>query len=228
MCRRLCLAMIVLSSLMRLPTCAAEELLFEDRFEGTLSSKWQRSNLNEQDIRLRNGGLELRIRVHAPNETPLIKVDLPFTTAGPVRAAVDVSLVDKRLSRGEFAGICLTVGNRPSFRGKKTNIDGYVLFSPGHVEFIGEAGQEGDPAKYTVKYWPADDAAGPLNIIIRGNYAHFQVGPSKAGEYQTFFHSAVAAAESGLGFGLIAGGTSAETNGDERWVRFDNFRVSRP
>jgi hypothetical protein len=90
------------------------------------------------------------------------------------------------------------------------------------VGFIGTPGQEGDPGKYTVKYWPADEAFGPLRIIVRGHYAHFQVGPSSDGNYRTFFHSAIRKADEGLGFGIFATG---ESEGGPRWVRFDNFRV---
>ncbi|MCA9195546.1 MAG: hypothetical protein KDB03_27430, partial [Planctomycetales bacterium] len=76
--------------------------------------------------------------------------------------------------------------------------------------------------KHTIKYWPADKERGPLRIFVRGHYAHFQVGPSKDGTFLTFFHSALRQSSDGLGFGLFAIG---EEEDEDRWVRFDNFRV---
>jgi hypothetical protein len=108
--------------------------------------------------------------------------------------------------------------------GRVTNIDGYQVLAPGQPEFIGRPGQESDPGKYTVKYWPADKALGPLRIVVRGHYAHFQVGPATDGKYLTFFHSALQRSDEGLGFGLVASGEAAA---GDRWVRFDNFRVTK-
>jgi hypothetical protein len=153
-----------------------------------------------------------------------VKVDLPFTTEGTVEASVEVSVAGEPLRRGEFAGLCLADQDGPVFTARKTNIDGYYVFAPGEVEFIGQPGQEGDPGRYTVKYWPADEAAGALRVIVRGHYAYFQVGPSADGRYKTFFHSAVHESDKGLGFGLRAAGGTGD---GERWVRFDNFRVTK-
>jgi hypothetical protein len=204
--------------------CLAQTVLFEDNFDQGLSDRWQFVGLAEDDYRVRDGALEVRVQPDRPGNQPLLKVDLPFTTEGTVEASVDVSVVGKPLRRGEFAGLCLTDPSGPEFTVRKTNIDGYFVFAPGQPEFIGKDGQEGDPGRYTVKYWPADEAAGPLRIIVRGDYAYFQVGPSDQGEYRTFFHSAISRSDEGLGFGLRAVGGRED---EERWVRFDNFRVQR-
>ena len=110
--------------------------------------------------------------------------------------------------------------NKPQHEGKGPHEYQQV----GEVDFIGKPGQEGDPGKYTVKYWPADESFGPLRIVVRGSYTHFQVGPSAAGEYKTFFHSAIEESKTGLGFGLTA---TSQTGDGDRWVRFDNFRVTK-
>lgn len=205
--------------------CLGQELLFEDTFDEQLSDKWQVEGLSKDDYRIRDGGLEIRVQPDKRGQaTPRLKVDLPFTTADTVTASVEVTVVDQPLERGEYAALYLTDKDGLSFSGKKKNIDGYFLFSPGHVDFIGKEGEEGDPGKYTVKYWPADPAAGPIRIIVRGQYAHFQVGPSADGKYMTFFHSAIREARTGLGFALMAAGGSGDA---ARWVRFDNFRVNK-
>jgi len=98
------------------------------------------------------------------------------------------------------------------------------VFSPGNVEFIGEEGEEGDPQQYALKFWPANEVYGPLRIIVRGDYGHFQVGPSQKGKYLNFFHSALRKNEPKRGFCLSASGGPSDR---DHWVRFDNFRVTR-
>jgi hypothetical protein len=203
----------------------AEELLFEDKFDSKLSDKWDVVGLAKEDYRIRNGGLEMKVqRDQKKSERAYLRVNLPFKTSDTVTASVEVSVVDKPLERHDLAGLTLLDPEGRSFTVRKTNIDGFHVFAPGEVDFIGKEGQEGDPGKYTVKYWPADKAAGPLRIIVRGDYAYFQVGPSTDGKYQNFFHSAIRSHNKGNGFGLIASGPPSEV---ETWVRFDNFRVVR-
>lgn len=206
--------------------CHGGQLLFQDNFDKGLSDKWQKIGLPKDDFRVRDGALEIRVQKTAPGKpNPLLKVNLPFTTEETVIASVDVTVVGIPLERGEMAGMCLTDADGQSFTVRKTNIDGFFVFAPGEVDFIGLDGEEGDFSKYTVKYWPADKNAGPVRIFIRGSYAHFQTGPSKDGKYRTYFHSAIEEAKDSLGFGLLATG---RTDDGERWVRFDNFRVERP
>lgn len=203
--------------------CHAQTALFEDNFDSELSEIWQPMGLEKEDYRIREGALEIRIKPEVTGQPrPVLKVDLPFSTRDNVVVSVDVAEVDGPLDRGQLAGVSLLHNTRPLFSARKTNIDGLYLFAPGEVEFIGQSGQEGDVNKYTVKYWPADKAAGPLRIIVHGNYAYFQVGPNADGKYMNFFHSAISESSAGLGFGLFAVGPS---NDKERWVRFDNFTV---
>lgn len=221
---RLIAGMVFVMSLWQ-PLCHGEEILFEDTFDKVLSSRWEAVGLARDDYRIRDGGLEIRIQESGSSKkTPLLQVHLPFKTEDSVTATVDVSVVDQPLHRNEFAGLCLLEEGSPSFTVRKVNIDGYFLLAPGEVGFIGNKGEEGDPGKYTVKYWPADKAAGPLRILVHRHYAYFQTGPSTDGNYKTYFHSAIHPKEKGLGFGLTATGGSERS---ERWVRFDNFRVTR-
>ena len=154
-----------------LSSCSGEDILFEETFDHELSDKWKIVGLEKDDYRVRDGALELRVKpLKAKDPQPMLKVDLPFTTADTVVASVTVTVVGEQLNRGDVAGLCLTDRVGSSFSGRKTNIDGYFVLAPGEVGFIGTPGQEGDPGKYTVKYWPADEAFGPLRIIVRGHY----------------------------------------------------------
>jgi len=208
-------------------SAVAADVLFEDNFDAGLSPKWQMKGLDPDDFRLRDGALELRVKPLGPNdERPMLKVDLPFTTADTVEASVEVTVVGgNALERNDEAGLLLTDAHGVAFSVRKTNINGYLLLAPGEPEFIGEPGEEGDPANYAVKFWPAEPAYGPLRVVVRAHNAYFQVGPSSRGEYKSLFHSAITEAAQGLGFALTANGNQAKA---ERWARFDNFRVTRP
>lgn len=216
---------VLLASLSGSSWCCAEDPLFEDTFDKGLSDKWKAVGLKSEDYRIRDGALEIRLQ---PNKqdggTPMLKVDLPFKTSDTLTASVDVTVVGPPLPRGAWAGLALTGQKGERFTVRKTNLDGYFVFAPGEVGFIGKKGEEGDPGKYTVKYWPADKSAGPLRIIVRGDYAYFQVGPSSTDEYKTLFHTAISKSDSGMGFGLMAVGGVSDV---EQWVRFDNFRVQK-
>ncbi len=208
--------------------CGAQELLFEDSFETALSDKWEFVGLDREDVRIRDGALEIRLETLAdPRSQRVLKVNLPFSTADSVVASVEVTVIGESLPHGAFAGLCLTNANGTEFTVRKTNIDGYFVLSPGEVEFIGEEGQEGEPGKYTVKYWPADPSFGPLRVIVRGDYAHFQVGPNQDGSYKNLFHSAINPSAEGMGFGLTVVGSKDVDMSGERWVRFDNFQVTK-
>jgi hypothetical protein len=198
-------------------------VLFEDDFDDGLSSKWQTVGLAKQDYRIRDGGLELRVQPgKLTRDTPMFKVILPFAPSEIIVASVEVTVLDRFTEPAEFAGLFLTAERGVEFGGKKQYMDGHLVFSPGNVEFIGQPGEEGDPAKYTLQYWPADKDAGPLRILVRNHYAYFQVGPSLEGKYLNFFHSAIRKNEKERGFGLVAAGGPDDA---VHWVRFDNFRV---
>ncbi len=204
-----------------------EEILFEDNFDDGLSPKWKIIGLTKEDYRIRNGALEMRVQPgKRTKDTPMLQVLLPFTTSQSVIASVEVTPLDRFTEPEEAAGLHLTDADSREFAAQKMNINGQLMFSPGFVEFIGEEGEEGDPNQYAEKFWPANEEFGPLRIIIRGHYAHFQVGPAKnrKRKYLNFFHSAIRRDEPQRGFCLTtSGGPTDKTH----WVRFDNFKVTR-
>jgi hypothetical protein len=202
-----------------------EEVLFEDDFHGTLSPEWRAVGLKKDDYRIRDGGLEMRVQPgRRTRDTPMLMVLLPFKTSEFVTASVEVTLLDQFTEPTESAGLFLTDADSREFGGEKRNLNGHLVFSPGNVEFVGEEGEEGDPQQYALKFWPANEVYGPLRIIVRGHYGHFQVGPSRKGKYLNFFHSALRKNEPERGFCLSASGGPLDR---DHWVRFDNFRVTR-
>ncbi|MFN0195788.1 MAG: hypothetical protein ACKVT0_03535 [Planctomycetaceae bacterium] len=203
----------------------AQEVLFEDAFDGTLSPKWSVVGLKEDDYRIKNGCLEMRVQPgNATKDTPMLIVLLPFETSETVTASVDLTLIDRFTEPSESAGLFLTDEDSREFGAEKMNLNGHLVFSPGDVEFIGKEGTEGDPQQYALKFWLANDDFGSLRIIVRGNYGFFQVGPSTEGNYLNFFHSAIRPKEPKRGFCLSASGGPSDK---DHWVRFDNFRVVR-
>lgn len=215
------LAMTILSSL----PLSAEEILFEDRFDDGLSGKWKIVGLKKEDYRVRDGGLEMRVQSGKfTQDTPMLKIILPLTSASTVTASVEVTILDPFTEPSEMAGVSLTRDDHTEFTVRKERIHGHLLFAPGLDKFVGEKGEEGDPQKYAVTFYPALDESGPLRIIVRQNYAYFQVGPSEKGKYQNFFHSAIGRNAEERGFALFAAGGSQDK---DHWVRFDNFVVTK-
>jgi hypothetical protein len=157
-------------------------------------------------------------------DTPMLMVLLPFSTSESVTASVELTLIDEFTEPDESAGLFLTDADSREFGAEKRNLDGQLVFSPANVEFIGDKGEEDDPQKYALKFWPVNEDDGPLRIIVRGHYGHFQVGPSQSGKYLNFFHSALRENEPKRGFCLSASGGPSDR---DHWVRFDNFRVIR-
>jgi hypothetical protein len=218
----------VLVSLL-LPSAAAfadGEVLFEDNFDKGLSEKWQIVGLEKDDYRIRDGGLELRVPAGKLGEdTGMVKVMLPFKVGDTVTASVRVTPLDEFSEEGERAGVFLLDESGREFAAKKQFVGGKLVFAPGHYEFRGKPGEEGDVEKYVVSYTAAAPDAGPLRIIVRGGYGFFQVGPhDKKDEYLNFFHSALRRDSTERGIGLS---TAGAPEGKEHWVRFDDFRVER-
>lgn len=204
----------------------AEELLFEETFDKPLTDAWQIKGLAEDDYRVRDGALEVRVKpADADGEQPRLLVNLPFSTADIVIASVEVTVAEGRLQRGEMAGMSLFDADGSLFRVRKTNVDGYFVMAPGQPEFIGPEGTEGDSRQYAIKFWPAQQSAGPLRILVRNHYAYFQTGPDDQGKFRNYFHSAIRESKSGLGFALFVQGRNPDNN---CWIRFDNFRVVKP
>ena len=81
------LAALVIS----LPHTAAK-VLFEDSFKSGLSAQWRLVGLDKKDYRVKDGGLELRVRSGPLGKgTPLLKVVLPFDARDTVIASVTVT-----------------------------------------------------------------------------------------------------------------------------------------
>ncbi len=214
---------IALLALLAAAGTRADEVLFEDRFERGLSDKWKAVGLKEDDYRVRDGGLEMRVAAgKLTRETPRLQVTLPFTADDTVDVSVRVSPIDEFTREDEFAGVYLFDETGLEFGAKKLRYGGKLVFSPGTYEFIGKMGEEGDPDKYAVRYAPAAKEAGPLRIVVDRGHAFFQVGPSSGGQYLNFFHSAIRKKTRVRGFALVAAGAPDKS---EHWVRFENFRV---
>jgi hypothetical protein len=213
-------ASCVLSIMVSFP-CFAEEILFQDNFKDGLSKKWEVVGLEKTDYRIKDGGLEMRVQSKG-NERGMVKVTLPFKTSDTVIASVNVTLLDDFTADKEYAALAKLTDGSVEFLAKKQRVDGKLVFAPGQYLFKGKKGEEGDVAKYEVKYTAATPEAGDLRIIVRGHYAFFQVGPSTKMSYANFFHSAIQENSKSNGFCLTAFGAPEKAN---HWVRFTDFKV---
>ncbi|VTS08088.1 hypothetical protein [Tuwongella immobilis] len=211
---------------MRTVVGADSATLFEDRFEGKLAERWQAVGLKSADYRIDDGALEIRMQPGLLDaKTPRLQVLLPINVGhDTVVASVRVTMRDAFREPGELAGLILLDEFGPEFSVRKERIAGKTLFRPGPVRFTGKPGEEGDPTKYTTTEIPAMDAAGPLRLIVDRGYAFAQIGPSQKDDYLNLFHSAIRKESRQRGFALVAVGAPRDAN---RWVRFEDFRITR-
>ena len=149
---------------------------------------------------------------------------MPILTADVAIASVEITPLTEFSAPGELAGLYLTDEDGPEFGAKRQLVDRRFVFAPGLYEFIGNSGEEGDPNRYSVTYFPVNYDSGASRIVVRGNYAYHQVGPDRDGKYLNLFHSAIRRDAKRRGFCLMAVGGPED---EEHWVRFDNFRVTR-
>lgn len=217
---------ILAALLMAAPLARGEEVVLEDRFENGLRDHWRLVGLDQQDVRVRNGALELRVQ---PGEftgrTGMLLVDLPAGDLDGVKASVEVTPIEPFTKSGEAAGLCLNDATGSSFTVRKTYLDRKMLYAPPQYIWTGKGLEEGaNPEDYDVRYGQVGAHPGPLVIRVRGGYAYFQVGRSDGYPWRSYFHSAVRNGDQDNSFGLFA--TGAPTDG-EHWVRFDNLRIVR-
>lgn len=202
-----------------------DDVVFADDFDSGLSSEWNIATIPAEDYRLRDGALELRVQPGMlTDKTPMLSVTIPHKTSEALIASVDITPLDPLSEQSEAAGLYLTSDGKPEFGTRKQLIDGHLVFSPAQPEFFGQPGEEGDPEKYALRFWPATKESGSLRVIVRDNVAYAQTGPSSEGKYRNLFHSALVKDPQQRGFALVAtGGPVSKAH----WVRFDNFRIVR-
>ncbi len=158
----------------------AEDVIFEDNFKDGPSKKWESVGLDKKDYRIKDGGLEMRVQNgELKKDTPMLKVVLPFDVTDTVLVSVKVTVLDEFTANKEFTGVCLLTDGSPEFAAKKQRVKDKLVFAPGNYIFKGQPGEEGDVAKYEVKYTDATNDAGALRIIVRGGCGYFQVGQSE-------------------------------------------------
>ena len=113
------------------PPCRSDEVIFSDDFEHGLSSLWSVSELDKNDYRIRDGGLDIRVqRGKLADHIPMMKVTLPVQSTDVLIASVDVTILDRFTEPCEFAGLFLTADGKVEFGGRKQYVDGHMLFSP--------------------------------------------------------------------------------------------------
>jgi len=121
---------------------ASDDLIFEDNFDNGLSDKWQVIGLKkEEDYRIRDGGLELRVQPgKLTRDTPMLKVILPIGTSSSAIGSVDVTVLDEFTEDGEFGGLSLIADDHVEFTVKKLRVNGSLVFAPGKYEGCHPAG----------------------------------------------------------------------------------------
>lgn len=202
-----------------------DEVVFADDLDPGLSSEWNIASIPIEDYRLRDGALELRVQPGMlSDKTPMVSITFPHKATDVLIAPVDIAPLDPFSEQSESAGFCLASDRKTETGTRKQFIDGQLVLSPPQPEFIGQPGEEGDPEKYALRFWPATKESGPLRVIVRDDVAYAQTGPSGEGNDVNLYHAALVKNPKQRGFALLAtGGPVSKAH----WVRFDNVRVVR-
>lgn len=190
-----------------LTTClaaAAEQVLFEDRFETRPDAGWRWLREDAHDWCVREGGLEIRLR---PGDAHSVRNALvrpaPDRRQGPV--AIEVTVTSHRVPTQQFeqAGITWYNDGQPVFKLVKELVDGQRMIIPGRASMMNASVQL--RVVVTDRAWAAYYRPGSEGPFL----------PAGSGELPP-------AAQEEVSIQGYHGPPDAE-----HWVRFDDFRVLR-
>ena len=182
----------------------AEEVLFEENFEGELDEGWTWLRENPDAWRLSDGALEIRLETgNARTVKNALVRPAPDRSEGRYAIDVTVTMLSDPTQQYEQAGITWYTDGEPVFKFVKELIDGELCVFP--------------PKQ------PMEAAKVHLRIVVDGEQVTTQYRPEAEGEFMT----------AGQGKLPPAGDDQVSIQGyhgpadAEHWVRFEDFRIVR-
>jgi len=187
-----------------LVSAAEPQVVFEDRFDGTLADGWTWLREAPEAWRLRERALELRVQ---PGDANSVKNALvrkaPDRRQGKFAIDVTVTNAKKPIRQFEQAGITWYHDGKPVFKLVKELVDGQLIIIPGRKPMTNDSVQ--------------------LRLVVTADAWTAQFRPGGQGEFQT--------AETGklpppgddqVSLQCYHGPTEAE-----HWIRFDDFQIQK-
>lgn len=181
---------------------AADQVVFEERFDGKLGEGWEWLREHAGAWRLQNNALEVRVEpgVAATVKNALLR-KAPDRKAG--KYAIDVTVTNTTLPTQQFeqAGITWYVDGKPVFKLVKELIDGGLFIIPGRKAMAAETVQ--------------------LRLIVTADSFTAQYRPDGKGEFQTAATGKLPPPNNDqVSIQCYQGPPNAE-----HWIRFDDFRI---
>jgi len=178
--------------------------VFADSFAGKLAAEWQWLREEPETWRLKDGGLEIRVRPGTGNRVKnILRCPSPDRSKGKFAIDVTVTNLTRPTTQFEQAGITLYHNGRPGMKLVKELIDGKLYIIPGRKPMAAKTVQ--------------------LRLIVDAKSWQAQYRPDAKGEFLP----------AGSG-GLPAPGKDQVSiqcyNGPakaEHWIRFDDFRITK-
>ncbi|MCX7872612.1 MAG: hypothetical protein N2487_04940 [Verrucomicrobiae bacterium] len=180
----------------------AEEVVFEETFDGKLKDGWRWIREESEDWRIKDGALEICVR---PGDSQSVRNALvrsaPDRTQG--KYAVEVTITNLHPPKNQFeqAGITWYCGGKPMFKLVKELVDGKLMIIPGRKPITND----------TVQF---------RLVVERENYIA-QFRPNGEGEFITSATGKLPAPDNDDVSIQCYHGSFEE----DRWIRFDNFRI---
>jgi regulation of enolase protein 1 (concanavalin A-like superfamily) len=181
---------------------AADQVVFEDRFDGKLGEGWEWLREHAGAWRLQNNALEIRVE---PGVAPTVKNALlrkaPDRKTGKYAIDVTVTNATRPKQQYEQAGITWYVDGKPVFKLVKELIDGGLFIIPGRKAMEAESVQ--------------------LRLIVTADSFTAQYRPDGKGEFQTAATGKLPPPNNDqVSIQCYNGPPDAE-----HWIRFDDFRI---
>jgi hypothetical protein len=183
---------------------AAQQVVFEDRFDGRIDEGWSWIRENTEAWRLRNNALEIRVQ---PGDANSVKNALvrPAPDRSQGKFAIDLTVTTTRplVQQYEQAGITWYHNGKPILKLVKELVDGQLVIIPGRKPMTNDTVQ--------------------LRLIVSADRYIAQFRPDAKGEFQTAETGQLPAPEKDqVSIQCYHGPPNAE-----HWIRFENFRTSR-
>ena len=183
---------------------AAEQVVFEDRFDAKPGEGWQWLREDPAAWRVQNGALEIRVQPGVANTVKNALVRKAPDRRG-AKFAIDVTVTNtvKPTQQFEQAGITWYNDGKPVFKLVKELIDGGLFIIPGRKPMSAETVQ--------------------LRLIVTADSWTAQYRPDGKGEFQTAGTGKLPPPKDDqVSIQCYNGPADAE-----HWIRFDDFRIVR-
>ena len=190
---------------MSLSPVNAQEVVFEDRFEGNLKPGWVWLRDNPIARRFANNALEIQVEPFAENEARNVLVrPADFLGKGTFRIETQLTCVDHPCTQFQQGGIYWLQNGRVVFKVVQELVDGKLYIFPGKI--------------------PVDAETVNLRIICNGDNISAEYSQNGESSYRRIYEGKLnVSASDQVGLQCWHG-----PSGDKKpWMRFHYFRIIR-